>query len=56
MDKQQLVFGAHGVIGLGLLAFGAYRVSAGNVVPGALNVAMAVVVVGVGYYISRLTA
>jgi hypothetical protein len=53
MEKEQLVLGVHGVVALGLLAFGAYRVASGNLVPGALNVAMAAAVVGVGVFISR---
>jgi uncharacterized protein YaiE (UPF0345 family) len=54
MEKEQLVLGAHGVVALGMFAFGAYRASRGNVVPGAINVAMAGVIVAVGVYMTRL--
>ncbi|WP_251329551.1 hypothetical protein [Haloplanus pelagicus] len=54
MEKDTLVFGTHGVVALGLIAFGAYRVSGGAVVPGALNVVMAAAVVVVGRYVADL--
>jgi hypothetical protein len=53
MDRARLVLGAHGVVAVGLIAFGAYRISRGSVVPGALNVVMAAAVVAVGVYMSR---
>jgi uncharacterized membrane protein YiaA len=54
MDKETLVFAAHGVVAIGLLTFGIYRISLGQVVPGTLNVAMSVAIVGVGFYVQRL--
>ncbi|MFD1632300.1 hypothetical protein ACOZ4L_05850 [Haloplanus ruber] len=54
MDKRTLVVGVHGVVALGLVAFGAYRVSRGAVVPGVLNVVMAGVVVAVGRYVADI--
>ncbi|MFB6256027.1 MAG: hypothetical protein ABEH58_04740 [Haloplanus sp.] len=54
MEKERLVLGAHVVVALGMLAFGAYRVSRGNVVPGSLNMAMAAAIAGVGVYMTRL--
>ncbi|MFB6157281.1 MAG: hypothetical protein ABEJ34_05510 [Haloferacaceae archaeon] len=54
MESSDLVFGAHALVGAGLVAFGAYRISLGRVVPGALNVAMAAVIVAVGAYVRRL--
>jgi len=54
MEQRTLVVGVHGVVALGLVAFGAYRVSRGAVVPGVLNVVMAAVVVAVGRYVADL--
>jgi hypothetical protein len=54
MDKRTLVVGVHGVVALGLVAFGAYRASRGAVVPGVLNVVTAGAIVLVGWYIADL--
>jgi hypothetical protein len=54
MDRQRLVVAVHLFVAAGLVAFGAYRVSRGSVVPGALNVLTAVAVAVVGVYVGRL--
>ncbi len=55
MERSTVVVGVHAVVALGLLAFGAYRISLGGTVPGALNVLMSVAVFGVGIYMGRLS-
>ena len=54
MEKETLVVAVHVVVAFGLATFGAYRISLGAVVPGLLNIVMAVAIVAVGVYISRL--
>ena len=54
MEKETIVLAAHVVVAAGLLTFGAYRISVGQIVPGALNAAVGVAVVGVGIYVQRL--
>lgn len=54
MEARNLVVGVHVLIAAALVAFGAYRISLGRLVPGALNVAMAALVVGMGVYVRRL--
>jgi hypothetical protein len=54
METKNLVLGVHVVVAIALVAFGAYRISLGRVVPGTLNLVMAALAVGVGVYASRL--
>ena len=54
MEKETIVLAAHVVVAIGLLTFGAYRISLGQTVPGALNAAMGIAVVGVGLHVQRL--
>jgi hypothetical protein len=54
METKNVVVAAHVLVAIGLVAFGAYRISLGRVVPGALNVVVAALVVGVGVYAGRL--
>lgn len=53
MEKQTLVFGVHVFIGVALAGFGVYRGAVGQVLPGALNVVVAALVVGAGRYIAE---
>ncbi|QZX99112.1 hypothetical protein [Halobaculum rubrum] len=53
MEKATVVLGAHVFVGIALAAFGVYRATVGQVVPGALNVVVAALVIGAGVFISR---
>lgn len=55
MEKGTLVLGAHVFVAVGLAAFGVYRMTVGQVVPGALNVVVAALVIGAGVFITRAT-
>jgi len=54
MERKHLVVGVHLLVALGLVAFGAYRISLGRVVPGTFNLVMAALVVGLGVYAGRI--
>lgn len=53
MENATIVLGAHVFVGIALAGFGVYRGTAGQVVPGALNVLVAALVIGAGVIISR---
>jgi hypothetical protein len=53
MDNATIVLGTHVFIGIALAGLGVYRGTAGQVVPGALNVVVAALVIGAGVFISR---
>jgi hypothetical protein len=54
MEQQDLVVGVHVMVAVAIAAFGLYRVSRGQRIPGLLNVGMAAAVVGVGVYMGRV--
>ena len=54
MDKETVVLAVHVVVAIGLFAFGVYRISLGQAILGALNVAMGIAVVAVGAYVKQL--
>jgi hypothetical protein len=53
MERRQLVLAVHGFIALGMVGFGALRITAGNAIGGALNLVAAAMVVALGVLLAR---
>lgn len=52
MDRSQILFAVHALVGVGLLALGGLKIAGGAVASGLVNVVLAAAIVGVGYYIA----
>jgi len=54
VDRAQLVFAIHVLFALGMAGLGTLRIVGGDPIGGGVNYLLAVGIVGVGFYVSRL--